>query len=98
MNEDEDVENHFGYSESIWKVCPRFRLVEELKHSVNPRHPVQSKDDRARNLDKTISFGSPASSPLKCTIGPIFLRSRMFGEGGGLFRNFPHIIPIFFFI
>ena len=53
VNQDEDIENHFGDSESIRKVCPRLRLVEELKHSVDPRHSVQPEDDRAGNLALT---------------------------------------------
>ena len=58
VNQDEDVENHFGDSESIREVCPRLGLVEELKHSVDPRHPVQTEDDRAGNLDiaMTLTF------------------------------------------
>ena len=52
MNQNEDVEDHFGYPESIREVCPRLRLVEELKHSVDPRHPVQPEDDRTGHLDK----------------------------------------------
>ena len=52
VNEDEDIEDHFGDPESIREVGPRLSLVEELKHSVDSRHPVQSEDDRAGHLDK----------------------------------------------
>ena len=52
VNQNEDVEDHFGYPESIREVCPRLRLVEELKHSVDSRHPVQPEDHRAGHLDK----------------------------------------------
>ena len=55
VNQDEDVENHFGDSESIREVCPGLGLVEELKHSVDPRHPVQTEDDRAGNLDTAMA-------------------------------------------
>ena len=56
VNQDEDVENHFGDSESIREVCPGLGLVEELKHSVDPRHPVQTEDDRAGYLDMAMTL------------------------------------------
>ena len=50
VDQDDNLDDNFGYPESIWKVCPGLGLVEELEHPVNPGNPVQSEDDRARDL------------------------------------------------
>ena len=55
MNENQDVDNHLGYSQCIWKVSPGLSLAEGLEHPVQPGDPIQPKDDRAGNI--LMAFG-----------------------------------------
>ena len=56
VDQDDNLDDNFGYPESIWKVCPGLGLVEELEHPVNPRNPVQSEDDWAGNLFRAFAL------------------------------------------
>ena len=43
MDQQQNVQNHFGYPESIGKIGPGFCLVKEFNHSANPEIVKYSK-------------------------------------------------------
>ena len=50
VNEDQEVKNNFGNSESIRRSGSCFCFAEELHHSASPEDPIESDRHRAGNL------------------------------------------------